>query len=296
MGFPLTMLSFLIIYSSSDKGWGSKNRYSLLLAMFLFFTAIGDLPAQESPRSPLVLRAAVPRDFPPYYLIDDAGQPTGFAIDLMNLIADRAGFDISYVVKEHWADVNKALRAGEVDLIPNLGITEERMEFYSFTSPVHVFPVSIFVLKGTRGINSIDDLGGKKVGVVRTNVAITLLQNQEDIVLNVFDTPVEALFELLAGGVEALVYPEPVLEELTSRIDVENDIKMVGEPLIIVRRAIAVQKGNESLLHALNEAVKHIIETPVYKHTYSKWFGEAKPFWTLSRVAVGMGGCFSYYY
>ncbi len=255
-----------------------KNRYSLLLAMFLFFTSIGDLPAQESPRSPLVLRAAVPRDFPPYYLIDEAGQPTGFAIDLMNLIADRAGFDISYAVKEHWADVNKALRAGEVDLIPNQGITAERKELYSFTSPVHVFPVSIFVLKKTRGINSRDDLDGKQVGVVRTNVAITLLQNQEDIVLNVFDTPVEALFELLAGGVEAFVYPEPVLETLTSRIDVENDIKMVGEPLIIVRRAIAVQKGNESLLQALDEAVKHITETPVYKHTYSKWFGEAKPF------------------
>ncbi len=83
-----------------------KNRYSCLLVMFLIFTAIGDLPAQESPRSPLVLRAAVPPDFPPYYLIDEAGQPTGFAIEVMNLVADRAGFDISYVVKEHWADAN----------------------------------------------------------------------------------------------------------------------------------------------------------------------------------------------
>ncbi len=89
-----------------------KNRYSRLLTVFLIFTAFGDLPAQESPPLRLVLRAAVPRDFPPYYLIDEAGQPTGFAIEVMNLIADRAkGALFFYFTRAHISGVH--LRAQE---------------------------------------------------------------------------------------------------------------------------------------------------------------------------------------
>ncbi|MCH7543413.1 MAG: transporter substrate-binding domain-containing protein [Proteobacteria bacterium] len=45
--------------------------------------------------------AAVPRSWPPQYSLDENGKPIGFAIDVMDEIAARAGLSVDYVVAEN---------------------------------------------------------------------------------------------------------------------------------------------------------------------------------------------------
>ncbi len=106
-----------------------------------------------------------------------------------------------------------ALAQGSVDLIPNCGIVEERRQHFAFTSPVETFVVRIFVRQGTAGIYNLGDLAGHRVAVVETNVAVSLLQKQPGVKLRVFSNVHSALFDLLSGDVDALVFPEPVIDE-----------------------------------------------------------------------------------
>lgn len=47
----------------------------------------------------------VMRDWPPEYSLDDQGEPTGFAVDIMDAVAERAGLEVTYRVYDRWSDL-----------------------------------------------------------------------------------------------------------------------------------------------------------------------------------------------
>ncbi len=233
--------------------------------------------------------AGVPRSWPPQYSVDENGNPTGFAIDVMDEIAARTGLRVDYRVMDSFAEVSEAMRAGDIDLIPNSGITHERQAEFDFTSPVETFVVSIFVRDDTLDIRGLDDLAGRRVGVVEFNIGQALMKNRQDISSVVYRDAETALFSLVAGHVDAMAFPQPVLLHLAKQVGIADRIKVAGAPLKELKRAIRVQKGDTELLVALNRAVNSFVGTPDYRAIYVKWYGSPTPFWTVARVAWGLG-------
>ncbi len=273
------------------RRWVNRYWWAFTLSAVFFFISLGQAPAQENAFTDLInLTAVVPREFPPHYSIDKAGKPIGFAIEVMDGIASLAGLKVTYLVENTWEGVLDALENGRADLIPNLGITEQRKAFCTFTAPVETFPISIFVRKPSKDIEGLTDLAGRKVAVVRLNVAVFLLQEREGIGLQIFDEVSQAIFALLSGQVDALVYPEPGLLKMARDSGIDDRIKIVGEPLVEIKRAIAVGKGNPELLARLDRAVGRFVGSSEYKQIYIKWYGKLQPFWTVSRVFLVMSG------
>ena len=99
----------------------------------------------------------VPRLFPPYYQLDEDGNPSGFAVDVMNEVAKQAGFEITYRVAETGGDNFEAIREGDIDIIPSLGINDFRKQYVAFTQPVDTFRIVLFVRDDTQGVTGIDD-------------------------------------------------------------------------------------------------------------------------------------------
>ncbi|MGK7919355.1 MAG: EAL domain-containing protein [Trichodesmium sp.] len=236
------------------------------------------------------IRAAIPKNFPPQYTVDENGKPVGFAIDVIEKIAARAGFKLIYQIEDNWKDVHQKLESGAVDLVPNMGVTKTRKEKFAFTRTVETFPVSIFVRQHNYQIQNIEDLNKRQVGVVKKNVAIDLLEKQPGVIVKVFDTPTPALLELLAGEIDAFIYPEPVVWQLTRKTGLDERIQVVGKPLIEIKRAIAVRKDNTELLARLNQAVESFVGSQEYQEIYIKWYGKPTPFWTNTRIFWSMSG------
>ena len=161
--------------------------------------------------------AAVPRSWPPQYSVDENGKPVGFAIDVMEEIAALAGVRVTYRVLDAFADVSDVMRKGAAHIIPNSGITPDRAANYLFTDPVETFAVSIFVRSDTTGIKGLEDLAGRKVAVVEHNVGEKLMKPRKDIHSVVHRDAVTALFDLLSGDEDALVFPRPVMLSLARK-------------------------------------------------------------------------------
>lgn len=263
---------------------------SCLLSAFLLCAFMGlssSSEAQESsPQVGLDVTAAIPQSWPPQYSLDNEGQPTGFAIDVMNAVAKRADIRIHYVVKPDIRLAFEAAVSGEVDVLPNTGITPDRQLDFDFTAPIETFPVSIFVREGTPNIFGQADLAGRKVAVIKGNVAARLLKPNKKINLEIYTDARSALFDLIAGRIDAFVYPEPVLLALAREAGVGARIKIVGKPLKEIKRAIAVRKGETELFKRLSRAVTAFVDTPEYRQIYVKWYGAADPFWTLFRLSM----------
>ena len=254
-----------------------------LLAKFLFiliaysFLIPLALPAFAQTEREVI--AVLPRNFSPHYIVTPDKPPTGFAIDVMNAVAKRSGLKIRYQVKDTWLDVHKALKSGEADLVPNMGITDDRKAFINFTSPVETLPVSIFIRSSTDDIQGAEDLTGKKVAVVSTNVALFLLRDRKDIELVEFADIQNGLFALLSGDVDAFAFPESVITYLARNANIGQQITVAGRPLIEIKRAIAVNKRDPELRDRLEAAVQEFVRSKEYRAIYTKWHGKPQPYW-----------------
>ena len=77
--------------------------FHLLFALFVLASPTNG--ASEEPREVI---AGIPRSWPPQYSLDENGNPTGFAIDIMNEIAARAGVSVTYQVMDSFPEVAEA--------------------------------------------------------------------------------------------------------------------------------------------------------------------------------------------
>jgi hypothetical protein len=69
------------------------------------------------------LIAAIPHTFPPQYLVNKEGKSSGFAIDIMDAVARKAGLSVRYRIYDNGLKVYQAIKTGEAHLIPNKGET-----------------------------------------------------------------------------------------------------------------------------------------------------------------------------
>jgi len=270
--------------------WLSRPAWGLVAVALLCASGVGPARAERTGGAGPAIVAAVPSGFPPYYMLDAAGRPTGFAIDVMDRVAASAGLTVVYQSHEGWLEALQAVKQGAAQLVPNLGITAARRQDFDFTRPVEALPISIFVRNGTSDVDSLEGLAGRIVGAVRTNAAVSFLERRPELRLRVFDTVDEGLIHLLAGQIAALAYPERVLRKLLRDSGLEDRIKVVGPPILEIRRAIAVRKGDPALVERLDAAVGRFLESPEYAALTLKWFGKPSPYWTPARIAWAMGG------
>lgn len=257
------------------------NRAPFLIAA-LWLSTTGAVMAQEPPEREVV--AAIPHHFPPQYHLDVMGDPAGFAIEVMEAVAKRANLRVRYRIEKNWVDVMAAVKMRRADLIPNLGITESRERDFDFSLPVETFPVSVFVRHDYGKIKGVEDLPNHRVAVVAGNVAVDLLKGRRGVELVVHPSFEESMFALLTGEADAFVAPMPPVLELAREARMEDRIEMVGKPLIEIKRAMAVRRGDAALLARLNRAIEPFVDSDEYRAIYLRWHAPPAPFWTAARV------------
>ena len=238
--------------------------------------------------------AAVLQDFPPLYIIGSDGVPEGFAIDLLDEIARQNDLQISYVVAQNWAEAMDLVRQGKADVIPGISRTNERLKEFAFTHDVVSIKVSCFVKKGNDKIHNIEFLRDNKyvVGVIKSSTAQTRLEEIGGYRLKQFTNVDAALSQLLAGEIDAFVYPEWVLMDKLQKMTIDDKIMVVGEPLMFLHRGYLVAKGNDKLLKIFEDAIDTVMKDSYYADLYVKWYGrhakaEGIPVWVFLLI-VGL--------
>jgi PAS domain S-box-containing protein len=235
------------------------------------------------------LVAAIPGHFPPQYVLDENGELTGFALDVAEQVGALADIRFRYLVENDWVAAVDAVQSGRADILINNGITAERKLLYDFTEPVETFRVSLFVREDTRTIEAWDDLTGRKVAVGKLHVGARMLADRGGIELVLTDDVPDTLFALLSGQADAMVYAEPVAWKVAREMGVDHRLKVVGTPLVEIKRAMSILKGNPELLARLDRAIEAFVGSPEYHQIYAKWYGRPELFWSAARVIWVMG-------
>ena len=241
----------------SDDGDGDVDAASLDLVTEGTLTVCSDVP------------------YPPFEDFDDSAPSgfSGFDIDIVQAVAD--GLDLELAVKDSSFDglqSGLSLNAGECDMAASaMTITEERAENIAFSDGYYDSLQSLLVPEDSE-IASIDDLAGKRVGVQQgtTGEAYTQENAPEDAELIAFPSNAEMFQAIQAGQVDALLQDLPV--------NVDNAKKgaftIVEEYDTDETYGLAMKKGNDTLVEAVNEQLAELRESGEYDELYDTYFSE----------------------
>lgn len=228
----------------------------------------------DAPQEKVTLVMGTSADYPPYEFIDTAGsgEIIGFDVDIANYIADKLGFELE-IRDMDFNGLIGALGSGRLDFVlAGMTPTPERLENVDFSDIYYVAEQTI-VSKAENGIDTLDKLAGKKLGVQLGSIQVDLA---EDIAEEVGDVQIEfrnkisdLIQELKSNRIDGAIIEDKVAEghlannpELTMFV-----IQEEGE----AGSAIAFPKGSE-LVDQFNEVLREMEQNGELEKLIEKWF------------------------
>ena len=225
-------------------------------------SASGEATTDESERTTFTV--GFDAEYPPYGYMDDNGDYTGFDLELAQAVCDMEGWEL---VKTpiNWDSKDMELNSGSIDCIWSGFTMNGREDDYTFSIP-YVDNSQVMVVAEDSGINSLEDLSGKIVGVQAASAALTLLQSEEeggqkalaDTFANLQEFPDynSAFVELQAGSIDAVAMDIGVANyQLKTR---GEGYKILDEALNTEQYAVGFKKGNTELCDIVNKDLEEL--------------------------------------
>ena len=222
------------------------------------------------------VRIGVLTGAPPFGMIDAQGNPSGYDVDVANLIAKYLGVPADLVALTPPARI-PALQAGRVDfLVATLAPTPARALTVDFTIPYNAFQMAIMAKKESK-ISKLEDLKDKTVGVNRGSSQEAALQKSAvpGTKITRFEDDSTTAQALIAGQIDSIAIPDVIGREIAkTRPDADMDIKFIyfQQP-----NSLAVRKGSDELRLWLNNVIYFIKVSGELDEICRKWTGAPLP-------------------
>jgi polar amino acid transport system substrate-binding protein len=188
--------------------------------------------------------------FPPFES-EDGNNIVGIDVDIATQIAKAAGKELQIDDME-FDSIISAVSSGKADMgVAGMSITEERKKNVDF-SDVYYRAAQVLIIKtdSTLTANAID---GKKIGVQSGTTGDTYVTDTyANATVNRYSNGVDAVLALETGKIDAVV-----LDDETSNAIAKTHplVKVLPAELTVEEYAIAVKKGNTSLLKTINDTI-----------------------------------------
>ncbi|PKM52573.1 MAG: amino acid ABC transporter substrate-binding protein [Firmicutes bacterium HGW-Firmicutes-7] len=219
-----------------------------------------------------VIRIGTEGTYAPFTFHDEAGDLTGFDIDIALEVANRLGVKAEFI-ETKWDGMFAGLDAKRFDAVVNeVTIREDRLEKYDFSDPYIVSKAVLIVGEDNDEIASFEDLEGKKSGQSLTSnlgdIAISF--GAELVAVDGFN---QAIDLLTSNRIDATINDSlSFLDYKKQRPEVP--ISVVAQMDTLDKNGILFNKGNETLVEAVNKALKEMQEDGTYLEISQKWFGD----------------------
>ena len=142
------------------------RRFLALLSSLLFVFFI--LP-QEINAQVLSIKVGAYSNAPKIFQ-DEEGSAAGFWPELIAFISKNENWQIEYVWGT-WSEGLDRLRSGEIDILPDVAVTESRKNLYDFSDETVLLSWSrLYIKDDSPTYDSIFDLNGKKIAVLKNSV------------------------------------------------------------------------------------------------------------------------------
>ncbi|WP_338582101.1 transporter substrate-binding domain-containing protein [Pseudomonas sp. MAG733B] len=143
---------------------------------------------------------AINENIPPITFIDSEGKFRGIGVDVLAKISLRTGLQFDIRSMQSVAEMMKAIKSGEVDVLAGIGLSSRREEDLLFTRAMLTSPTVLVTRVGPDSPKTLDDLAGKILALTQGNVGGEFIRQHYPLIRCV-DAPLSAdAMEMVAQG------------------------------------------------------------------------------------------------
>ena len=212
-------------------------------------------------------------NWPPYY--GESLKNGGFMTEITREAFKRSGWDyeLEYM---NWNRAEGLCKQGKLDMVQGGFYTDERSKIYRLTDQYATVSIVFFKKKGNElSYSTIDELAGKKVGLIRGWIYPDAISKSTSLKLDYVDKPLSNIKKLLVGRVDVIVGSKAVIIDTVNRempdqagMLVPMDPPIKANPVHnIISSKIADSKA---IAEAFNNGLKEIREDGTYDEINKK--------------------------
>ncbi|MDD3714351.1 MAG: ABC transporter substrate-binding protein [Atribacterota bacterium] len=216
----------------------------------------------------------------PMQFRDKDGNPTGFTVELMELMGQKLGVKIKWVDYQ-WESLIPSLLSSKVDMIAaNMSMTLERMKTIRFSNQYFLTGISCVARKDSK-LESWEELDSPDItiGTTMGSVHADFIEKNMKAKASLYDNRSEYLTDLKNGRVDAVMDDEIVCMDI---VKAESDIKFLKGLVRADTYGLTFRQGSETdrLVEWVNNYLLNVKLMGDYGQLYEKWFGKKwEPSW-----------------
>ncbi|WP_066065690.1 amino acid ABC transporter substrate-binding protein [Neobacillus soli] len=209
--------------------------------------------------------------YAPFTFHDTSGKLTGFDVELAEEVAKRIGVKAEFK-ETQWDAIFAGLDAKRFDMIANqVGIRPDRQEKYDFSDPYITSAAVLITSKDNNKVKAFEDIKG-------LNSAQSLTSNYADIAkkngANIVGVEgFQQSAELLAQKRVDVTVNDKIAYLDYMKHKPDAPIKIVATSDDASTSGFMFRKKSDTLVDAVNKALKDIVDDGTYKKISMKWFG-----------------------
>ena len=223
-------------------------------------------------------KMGIDAEYPPFSYLDDNGDYAGFDVEMCKAVCDILGLE-QVIVPINWDTKLISLDNKEHDCVwSGMTILDSMKEAGYVLSFPYYDNTQVVLTKEGNGINSLEDLAGKRVAVQLGTSGETLLADEEGqlALAQTFEGGAPVTMEnfnicgteLDAGGVDAVVVDLPVAQNLASRF---ANFVILDETLGSEQYGICFRNGDDTLCKQFEDAIMQLVEDGTYLKLAQKY-------------------------
>jgi polar amino acid transport system substrate-binding protein len=249
------------------------KRFSSLIPAFLLAGILLSACAGQT-TAPNKLKIATDATFAPFETANmTTKELSGFDIDLMKVIASKAGFEVEFsnvAFSRMLTGVAKCqYDAGISAITPSAALKGQ----IAFSDPYLTFGQVLVVKKGNILINGREQLPGMTVGSQNGSPGATEIMKIPGAQLQAYDSYDLAFQDLVTGFIDAVVAGQPRAQSYAAIK--ANNLKIVGDPFATETYAVAICLKNPDLLQKINAGLAAVKADGTLDRLSQKWLKTA---------------------
>ncbi|WP_432696892.1 transporter substrate-binding domain-containing diguanylate cyclase [Marinobacterium sp. YM272] len=224
-----------------------------------------------------VIRVHNESNFEPYNFFEN-GRPRGHSMDLIKLLAEKAGLEVNFVSGASWDEYLQMMREGRLDVMMNIVRSDARETYLEFTRPYVRLAQALYRHEGTLPIESFDQLKQKTLVLPDGFYMFDQLSRIPGMKVVPSADSLDALMQISTGEADATIELMTVADHLSQKYGVPNLESQStlsiggGEPLSL---RIAVREEQPLLRDILQKAMDSLTEEEK-RALQQKWLASAR--------------------
>ncbi|WP_194435478.1 HD domain-containing phosphohydrolase [Vibrio fluminensis] len=204
-----------------------------------------------------------------------SGQPHGYAIDLLELIADLTGLEFDYVNGQSWEELIEQFKLGDLDILHSVAAQYHQTIPDSYGLEFYRSPYAIAQLHKSPYIIDSIQLAPLKIGVNQGWTNYEVFQKALDHSELILEPDLNRLLDQLENGqIDGILNSEVVLKRKIQTANIQGmEINSISPTLIDDQYYLLTDPNNQPLQQVLQLALNHIGQN-ARDYLKAKWGGE----------------------